>query len=290
MKRWSLILLTLLLAACGGKQVDDVSNPYADRMRELSKNGVIAMQRERWDIAGRTFERALKAAKLANDRALVAQAWYNLGVVHSAVGEYAKAEEALHQAEREALGTDSDVLRMRARLALALVHQKQGKKAWQPDSIASSMPVDVQLSAARLMQLKGNHTAAAELYWRVVKRRAKDRRNMIYQAEAHMGLAMLAEAQKDGARVMEQTARVLEIARKTGIPRLAAHAYLLMAGYSSPAQSRDAYRQAADLYQALDDTQGLKKALQGLIALAERQGDREQVESLSRELEELVAE
>lgn len=291
MKRWGLIILTLLLAACGGgKHLDEVSNPYADRMRELSKNGVIAMQRERWDIATRSFERALNAAKLANDRALVAQAWYNLGVVHSAVGEYAKAEEALHQAEQESRGAGSEVVLMRTRLALALAHQKQGKQTWQPDSISSSMPVDVQLSAARLLQLQGKQATAAELYKRVVGRRAADRRNMIYQAEAHMGLAMLADERKDGAEVEAETARVLEIARQTGIPRLAAHAYLLRASYVSSMQSEGAYRKAADIYRALNDTQGLRKALQGLLDLAEAREDREQVDMLKRQLEAPAAE
>lgn len=291
MKRWIIIALTVLLAGCGGsKHVEEVANPYAEHMRELSRNGIIAMQRERLDIAKRSFERALKAAKLANDRMLIAQAWYNLGVVHSATESYVEAEHALHQADREASGIGSEVMVMRTRLALALAHQKQGKDAWRPDSISSSLPVDVQLSAARLFQLQGNDALAVDLYERVASKRATGRQDMVYQAEAYMGLAMLADVRKDSAEVGRQTAKVLEIARDIGIPRLAAHAYLLKAGYGSPAQNEDAYRRSADLYRALDDAPGLKKALLGQLQLAKDRGDQTQMELLKRQLEELDAE
>lgn len=288
MKQWIAIIL-LLLSSCGGgsRQIEAPSNPYAEQMRELSKSGVIAMQRERWDIAGRAFQRALTAARLANDAALMMQAWYNLGMMYSATARYAEAETALQEAGKGAVETGSQEMRMRARLALALVGQKQGRTVWQPEAIAPELPVDVQLAAARLVHMQGNSVFAAQLYERVLNRRANSRQQLIYRAEAHMGLAMLADLQQQGAEVAARTDRVFEITRQVGIPRLAAHAYLLRAGYLAAAQQVDAYRRAAALYRALNDRQGQRDALRGWLAQAQKTGDGEQVEQLEQQLEAL---
>lgn len=288
MKQWLLFIL-LLLSACGGghQAAEDISNPYAERMRELSRNGIIAMQRERWDLAERSFDRSLTAARLANDRVLIAQALYNLGILYSAKRELEKAEHALLEAEHESKALGSEVLAMRIQLALALAHQKQGKQAWHPDEIVSGLPVDVQLSAARLAQLQGNNALASELYRRVAAKSVKSRQDLIYRGEACLGLALLADADGDVSEVLSLVAKVQEIARKAGIPRLAAHAYLLQAAHAPERDKSDLLWRAADIYRELDDATGLRKALQELLVLAKASGNQEQVKLLSDQLSDM---
>lgn len=80
MKRLTVVVVLLMLVACGGSgQKFAVENPYAERMKELSRNGVLAMQRERWSVAEKLFDRALQAAQLAHDSDLVARAGITLG-------------------------------------------------------------------------------------------------------------------------------------------------------------------------------------------------------------------
>ena len=94
----TLLVVVLLLASCGGRtQAPVIENPYAVQMQELTSNGVLAMQRERWVAAEHSFVRALQAAELTADPALIAHAWYNLGMAYAERGDKPNALEWLEK-------------------------------------------------------------------------------------------------------------------------------------------------------------------------------------------------
>jgi len=285
-----LFLITLLtLVSCGGgSQKHIVDNPYAERMKELSRNGVIAMQRERWLPAEKLFERALESAQLANDPALIAQAWYNLGVLHLSTSHIEKGEDALTRAVSVAQRHGLNVVLMRSRLAMALSRQKRGISAWQPGSISGSMPLDLHLSAARLAQLQRNVDVARDEYRFVLDKRGDDRATLLYKIDAHMGLALLAEEQGDLAAAKQELSNVLRKSRGIGSPRMAAHALLLNARLSGNETSMlDDLQDALAIYHALKDVRGQKDVLDQLVLLAEKQGDEEAVASWRARLRSL---
>lgn len=289
MKWWLAVVTVLLLAACGGgSHKEVVENPYAERMKELSRTAVDAMQRERWLVAERLFDRALQAAQLANDPDLVGRAWYNLGVLHVAAGNEDKGDDALKRAisvaERHQLG----ITLLRARMAQALLYQKQGKAAWKPDSLGSNVPLDLHLSLARLAQLQERYDVARREYAVVLGRGGEDRATILYKIEAHMGLALLAEQQRDMATARQEAGDVLRMSREIGAPRLAAHALLLSAKLEgNEALKQDYLRDALAIYQALEDGRGQKDTLLQLQEIAEGQGDAAKVELLQQKLQEL---
>ena len=284
---WSVALLLLLLTACGGggKQVV-VENPYAEKMKELSRNGVAAMQRERWEIAETSFDRALQAAQLANDPALIARAWYNLGMLEVSEGELAKGAVTLKQAEGVARQHGLIVSQTRSQIALALLNQRRGVAAWQPELLSSTMPVDLHLSAARLAQLQGRDGVAYQEYDVVLKKAGNERSGLLYKIEAHMGLALMAEQKKDLKTARAETETVLSMSRKVGSPRVAAHALLLQASLTQDvAERRDDLQDALAIYRALKDLRGQSEALHQLIHLAESGADTVELERLQKELD-----
>ena len=290
MIRWITFLsVTLMLAACGGSgQKNIVENPYAERMKELSRNGVVAMQRERWLPAQNLFERALEAAQLANDPVLVAQAWYNLGSLYLSSGSDEKGEVALHQAAEVAEQHQLEKVLLRTKIAQALIDQKRGDNSWQPDTISSSMPLDIHLSFARLAQLQGRYEASRRAYDFVLSKRGEDRISLLYKINAHMGIALVAEQQNKHADALQEVKMVLDMSREIGAPRLAAHALMLEAKLvGDELTQEDALEDALVIYQALGDRRGQKEALAQLIPIEERKGDVSQVETMRNQLQAL---
>jgi tetratricopeptide (TPR) repeat protein len=290
MSRWTILLsVALMLAACGGSgQKNIIENPYAERMKELSRNGVIAMQRERWLPAQNLFERALEAAQLANDPVLIAQAWYNLGSLHLSSGSDDKGEVALHQAAEIAERHQLEKILLRTRIAQALIDQKRGENSWQPDTIGSSMPLDIHLSFARLAQLQGRYEVSRRAYDFVLSKRDTDRISLLYKINAHMGIALVAEQQGKHADALQEVKKVLTMSREVGAPRLAAHALMLEVKLvESELTQEEALEDALVIYQALGDRRGQKEALVQLIPIEERQGEVLQVETMRKQLRAL---
>ena len=288
MIRWAVSLsVVLMLAACGGSgQKNLVENPYAERMKELSRNGVVAMQRERWLPAQNLFERALQAAQLSNHPLLIAQAWYNLGMLHLSSGNDEKGEVALKKASDVAEQHHLKLVDLRTRIALALIDQKRGIVKWQPDSIPSSVPMDIHLSFARLVQLQGRYDISRKAYGAVLSQKGSDRSSLLYKVEAHMGLALLAEQQQDHAAALKEAGRVLEMSKEVGAPREAAHALMLTARLKKEAHTKeDSLQDALAIYKALEDRRGEREALAQLIVLAEKRSDPDQVQSLQEQLD-----
>jgi tetratricopeptide (TPR) repeat protein len=286
MKWLTLLAILLMFSGCGGGGQKFVpENPYAERMKELSRNGVSAMQRERWDVAEKLFERALQAAQLANDPNLITRAWYNLAMSYVSSGDDQKGEEVLKRASSVAGQHHFDTARMRAEVALALLYQRQGKEAWKPDVVASSYPEDIHLSAARLAQLQERYDVALREYKFVLRKRDSSRSIMLYKVEAHMGMALLAEQQNDHKTAKKETENVLKKSREIGAPRLAAHALLLSAKMDeNEASKQDSLQDALAIYQVLKDTRGQKDVLAQLMMIAGIKGDAVQVEALRKQL------
>ena len=282
MKHVIVIAVLLLLAGCGSSgQKTVVDNLYVERMKELSRNGVAAMQRERWLVAEKLFDRALQAAQLANHPALIGQAWYNLGTLHTSAGSDEKGEDALNRAIDVAQQHQLRVTGMRARIALARLHQKQGKSAWQPESLDSSMPMDIHLSLAGLAQLQKRYDVARHEYELVSNSRNSDRASMLYKTQAHMGLALIAEQLQDHEKARKEASRVSELSRKVGAPRLAAHALLLSAKLESDeAVKKDYLQDALAIYKALKDERGQKDVTLQLNKLSAGQPDEPEVKAV----------
>ena len=290
MMRWlSLFLVIFTLSACGGASHKEVvENPYAERMKELSRNGVIAMQRERWLPAQNLFERALEAAQLANDPVLIAQAWYNLGSLHLSSGSDDKGAVALHQAAEVAEKHQLETILLRTKIAQALIDQKRGENSWQPDTINSSVPLDIHLSFARLALLQGRYEVSLRAYDFVLSKRDTDRISLLYKINAHMGIALVAEKQKKHADALHEVKKVLEMSRQVGAPRLAAHALMLEAKLvENELTQESALEGALVIYQALGDRRGQKEALVQLIPIEERKGDVSEVETMRNQLQAL---
>lgn len=276
--RWrlgSICLLSLLLTACGGRtQAPVIENPYVIQMEELTDNGVVAMRRERWTAAEHSFTRALQAAQLAADPALIAHAWYNLAMAYAAQGRLEEADGALQQAEAQATRHHLPVELARARLNRALLAERGGRKGWRPESFSRHMPVDIHMAAARLADLQGRYATAKDEYRLVLALAGKGSAAMRYRAEAHLGLALLALQQKDQKEALAQSDQSLSLCRQVGAPRLAAHALMLRADLvSAPAEREDSLERARNIYHVLGDTDGERKALTALLAMAVKAGN-----------------
>lgn len=276
MMRTFVIVLVLILSACGGSHHEVVENPYSERMKELTGTGVDAMQRERWDVADRLFSRALQAAQLANNPELIGQAWYNLGALHVAAGEAERGEVELLRAIDISRRYHLEVTRIRANLALALLRQKKGEDTWKPDAMGSSMPVDVHLSAARLSHLQKRYDVALKEYDYVLSRSDKDRTTLMYKIDAHMGLALLNLELGNEKDMHKEIEEVLGMSRDIGAPRQAAHAFLLGARLAGDESVKlNNLHNALAIYQALEDVRGQRDALTMLLELAVARGESE---------------
>lgn len=264
-------LLLLGLAACGGRtQAPVIENPYEGLMQELTTNGVLAMQRERWVAAEHAFVRALQAAQLTADPTLIAHAWYNLGMAYVAQGRLQEGDRALLQAEGMARRHQITREYERARLNRALLAARRGESTWQPATFSRQQPVDIHLAAARLADLQGRLATAEEEYGLVLSLAdAKRASGLRYRAEAHMGLALLAQARNERDEARRHVDAALELCRQAGVPRVAAHALMLRAELAeSAAERQDSLERARGVYHALEDYGNERKVLEQLLAMA----------------------
>ncbi|MDX8396126.1 MAG: tetratricopeptide repeat protein [Mariprofundaceae bacterium] len=284
------MLLLLLLGACGGN-IDKpavIKNPYAEQMKIFSRNGADAMRRERWVSAQSSFERALDAARLAHNSRLLATAWYNLGILHVAAAHPSLAEPSLKEAKTVAHSDHLPIILIRSELALALIYARAGKSYPEVNKPDDSLPADVHMSAARLAQLKGQGDLAKEAYMRVLRKGEHGRVIMKMQAEAHMGLALLAYAENDLNGARQHNGIVLKLCEKIGAPHLAAHALLLRADlYVGMPDQKKSLNQAWKMYQVLNDVKGQYDSLQKLIVLAKKGKDVEALQYLQHTLDGL---
>ncbi|OIO67597.1 MAG: hypothetical protein AUJ57_10915 [Zetaproteobacteria bacterium CG1_02_53_45] len=273
------LLLVSLLGACGGShKLSEPENPYRIQASNHIHNGLTAIQYERWQSAERSFERALTSAQLADDLRLVCQSWYNLAIVRSAQRNTEGAITAyLHATELAELRHDT-LMQMRARLALALLQQREARL---PDTFklhqlpanlfqTGSWPADIHLQAARLAQLLQQKSLAQQAYLAVTANKGSDRNLLKMKAEAHMGFALLARSDNSETLAWSEAELTLELCRKIGAPRLTAHALLLQGqlAVGTDSERKQRLERALDIYTALKDGSGQKQALTELIRLS----------------------
>jgi len=281
------LVAATLLASCGGSHRnaadEPVQNPYVKQAKALTDAGVSAMQRERWDYARNVFKRALKAAQLTDNPRLVAKEWYNLGTAHAASGQYQKALHDFNEAQAIAERANSPAIAIRARLARALLPGQAG--AWQPNVLAAKYPADVHLAAARLAQKQKRPDVAKQGYHLVLKKSGNSRLGLLYRAQAHLGLAMLAHEGQNTAGAKQEVEEALGLLRQVGSPRLIAHALLFYGKLEIPAsERRQLLQRALVIYQALEDVRGQRACL---TVLAKIEGDTKSAKVYQQRLESL---
>jgi tetratricopeptide (TPR) repeat protein len=282
------------MASCGGGHSKPVTaeNPYASRAQDFINNGKIAMQQERWQLAERSFSRALLAAQLADNTALVSQSWYNMGVARAAMGLRLKAEDAYNTAIRLAGRYKHDVMQMRARLALTLLklRSKTPVPDFMPDGLfgRKNWPADIYLQAARIAQLQKRPEQAKNAYNAVLNVKGKGKAALKMKAEAHMGLALLAKSAGEIDEAHRQADKTLALCRRIGAARLTAHALLLKG--QLPGESvaydmrRDQLERALDIYSVLKDVHGQRQSLRYLNNLAKAAGDQQAMKRIQLRL------
>jgi len=282
------LAIIVLLVACGGTHYEDneaVKNPYIKQANTLAGAGITAMQDERWDDAKHVFARALKAAQLADDSRLVAKQWYNLGAAYAAAGEHQMALRDFHQAQVIAEQAGDSAMCMRIRLARALL---PGQAAWQPDMLAIKYPIDIHLAAARLAQKQQRYDVAKQEYHVVVNKSGKSRSGLLYRAQAHLGLAMLAREEGNMASAGQEVEASLDLFRQVGSPRLIAYALLFHGQLEIPVKDRrTSLQRALVIYQALENIRGQRACLTAMIAIEQRFGDVKTTRIYQQQLESL---
>jgi len=285
---YACLVATVLLAACGGARnaADEAVNPYVKRAKTLTEAGISAMQRERWEYAKNVFERALKAAQLTDDPRLVAKEWYNLGTAHAAAGQYQEALHDFNEAQAVAEQVKYPVTVIRARLARSLLPGQLN--SWQPDVFAMKYPEDVHLAAARLAQMQKRQEVAKQEYLLVLKKAGKSRLGMLYLAQAHLGLAILARENHDMANTKREVEEALGLLRRVGAPRLIAYALLFYGKLEIPVNDRrGSLQRALVIYQTLGDVRGQRACLTVLTEIENHAGDVKSAKVYQQRLESL---
>lgn len=291
------LMLAVTMASCGGgyQKPAVVENPYVSRAQEFINNGKIAMQQERWQAAERSFSRALQAAQLADNTSLVSQSWYNMGVARAAMGQRQKAENAYSRAIRLAERHKHDVMQMRARLALTLLSLRSNTLTsdFALDELFSrkNWPADIYLQAARIAQLQKQLEQAKNAYGAVLNFKGKGKTALKMKAEAHMGLALLAQSAGEIAEAHRHADKTLALCRRIGAARLTAHALLLKGQLPGEPGANDTRRdqleRALDIYSVLKDIRGQKHSLEHLNSLAKAAGDQEAMRRIQLRLKAL---
>jgi len=282
------ICLLLVLAACGGKHERKVENLYAVKSVEFSRDGVEAMRLERWAVAERAFGRSLKAAQLADDHIMVVHAWYNLGSVRAAQHR-PDTDVAFEQAIVLAKRYGMDEMQLRARLSRALWQISNGQQVEHVPLGTGRWPADIWLMGGRLAQMQKDDAEARNDYQQAIHAAGKDAAGLKMQAEAHMGLSLLARQAGDVEAIRAESAKALELCRQTGAPRLTAHLLLLRASVSGvAAQPADEVERAYSIYEALEDVDGQRQTLQLWQTLARARGDSALADELAAKLAKLM--
>ncbi|ATX78736.1 Tetratricopeptide repeat-containing protein [Mariprofundus aestuarium] len=278
--------ISLLLTSCissGSSKTPEINNPYILKAENHTSNGIEAMQQERWNAAERSFSRALSASQLADDTRLITRSWYNLATAYSGANDLTKAAAAYEQAIKLAQRNHDEVMHLRALLAMRLVQQRTGRlpenfsllQLQQTLFSKRVWPSDLHLQAGRLAQRLGDSALAKSAYELVISLKESDRNSLMLKAEAHMGLALLSRDAGVTETAWSEAEQTLLYCRKIGAPRLTAHA-LLLQGELPPgnrAGQQDKLERALDIYKALNDLHGEKKALTHLLRQAEVDAD-----------------
>lgn len=272
MMRWPLILTLALLTACAsGHKKPEIKSPYVERVQTLTQAGIEAMQRGSWSYAENVFARALTAAQLADDPALVTSAWYNLGVAHLSNGHRQEGIRALTQVEELAGRYHDRPNYLRAHLQLALLGQVAGPE--QQAEPEASMPADIHLLAGKLAHRQGFVDLASREFGRVLAHRAETAPELLTQAQAHYGLAQVAKDVGNHDAAVDEAGKALAIARKVGAPRLDAHLLLFLADLDLAGSRRGDYlERSLVIYRALGDARGQRACLERLLAMARHRG------------------
>jgi len=289
-----LLICTFILGACGGSsnhRPAEPENPYANHAATYIQNGLTAMQRERWQSAERSFSRALTSSQLADDTRLISLSWYNLAVIHTAMKNSTAAERAYLRVIELSGRYKNSIMQMRAHLALALMHQREGKLTDTMQQFPASLfengtwPADIHLQAARLAQLLQAPALAEQGYRIVTITKGNSVALQKMKGEAHMGLAMMAKADKQYDQAWSEAEQSLQYCRSIGAPRLTAHALLLQGSLPVSTRSKryDKLERALNIYTALADKYGQKQSLILLLEIS----DANQTHALRLRLEQL---
>lgn len=283
------LLLLLMLSACAGGKPQTVGNAYVEQAKTLVAIGAEAMQRERWDYAQRVFARALTAAQLADDAVLVGQVRYSLGSAQAAAGDADAARRTLAHARAWAGRHGDELTSMRAHLRSALLSSESSDAGSWLD-VPGRMPADVHLMAGRLAQRQGRAEIAEREYGLALRRPDNTRAAMLTQAQARLGLAMLARDAKDLSTAGRESEKALTLLRRVGAPRLTAHTLLFLAQLPIDSEARvDALERALTIYHALDDSLGQRQCLEWLAQLEGERGRDEAVAAYRQRLQQISA-
>jgi len=289
-------LLLLSCASATSSKPVELNNPYIVSAENHTGNGMASMQKERWDAAIHSFSRALTAAQLADEPALITGSWYNLAAAQSRAGLTAKAENAYTQAIALSHRHGDQTMQLRSTLALRLMQQRQSRlpEGFSLQQLPASLfskqqwPADLHLQAARLAHRLGERSMANAAYQLVTRSKIKSRNGLKIKAEAHMGLALLARDSGESQSAIRESEQTLSYCRQIGAPRLTAHALLLQAELvQQSGEKQDKLERAVAIYSAMGDAAGQKKALQLLLRESESAGLKELSEQLRLRLSDL---
>ena len=277
MIRVLLIFSLVLITACSsGHKKAEVKSPYVDRAQTLTRAGIDAMQRGSWSYAENAFARALTAAQLADNTLLVIRAWYNLGVAHLANGHTPEGVAALHQAETLSLRHHDQANALRAHLQLALMGEMP--ESGQQIEPEANMPADIHLLAGKLAHRQGFADLASREFGKVLARKADTAPELLTDAQAHFGLAMVAKDLGERDAAINEAEKALALARKVGAPRLNAHVLLFLADLDLTDGERGDYlERSLVIYKALKDERGQRACLERLMGTAKQQGNSDRV-------------
>jgi tetratricopeptide (TPR) repeat protein len=162
------------------------------------------------------------------------------------------------------------------------------EKIWQPDVFADEYPVDVHLAAARLAQKQNRRHVAKQEYELVLKKSSKFRPGLLYRGQAHLGLAMLARAEQDKQRAIQQVKASIVLLREVGSPRLLAHALLFYGQLDADIDDRrNALQRALVIYQQMEDGRGERDCLMTLVQVETQVGNTQAVRTYQSRLNKL---
>ncbi len=109
-----LLLSTLFLAACAGpaprhQQTTTIDQQWTSTMQA----GLSAFTQDRYELAAKRFQRALKRGRLMDDAQAIRDAAFNQAVCQIRLGDYKAATDLLLEAENETRRSDTDLTEIR---------------------------------------------------------------------------------------------------------------------------------------------------------------------------------
>jgi len=229
-----LLLISVAVAGCGAKHPIEEANPYAERAQQAFSDGAASLRANELSFAKQAFARASQQAALAGDRRLMAQAERGQGIALLREGKTKAAEQAFLRALAwaEAAGDRGEQQRAKAWLQLARARAGVCTEAEE----APNGPWDALLAWAEAARLCGAVTKAEAAFASVLQKA----KNAALRAQAHLGLARIAEAKGDRTTALQHAALAVQQARQAALPRALASAYAIVARLRSDAEAADA--------------------------------------------------